>query len=304
MPRRHFHFLVRLLSSKHLSRRKVVPEQTIQPHQLARPALAHDPDTQCDASPAKSILLPPEILALIIDHLRDDQAALRACCLISKSWVPWARRYLFARVEFSLMRPFELWTKAFPRPDSSPAHHTRTLSIRKLHVATLPDSDVCRWIRAFHGIETLEVKTTKADTKPASLVLLHGLSPTLKSLHLSFTSLPLSGVFNFICSFPLLEDLSMTAITNDDTDGWDNPPTSPRFTGSLYLEIVRGLKPTVRRLCDLPGGLHFSKISTICHGDEDVESTTGLVSRCSDTLESLDVSHYYPSAFLLASVFS
>lgn len=95
----------------------------------------------------------------------------------------------------------------------------------------------------------------------------------------------------------------MTAISDDGTGGWDIPPTSPRLTGSLYLEIVRGIGPAVRRLCNLPGGLHFSKIATVCHCNEDVESTTGLVSRCSDTLESLDVSHYYPSAFLLVSVF-
>jgi len=88
----------------------------------------------------------------------------------------------------------------------------------------------------------------------------------------------------------------MTVIADDDTGGWDNPPTSPSLTGSLCLEIVSGFKPTTRRLFDLPGGLHFSKIATVCHSDEDVESTTGLVSRCSDTLESLDVSYYYPTS--------
>ena len=94
----------------------------------------------------------------------------------------------------------------------------------------------------------------------------------------------------------------MTAISDNGTGGEDIPPTSPSLTGSLYLEIVRGIKPVIRRLCNLPGGLHFSKIATVCHCNEDIESTTDLVSRCSDTLESLDVSHYYPSMSLLVPV--
>ena len=303
MLRRHFHSLVRLLGCEHpLSRRGAAPEQAVQHHQLERPAPAHNPNSRQDPSLAKSIPLPPEILALIIDHLRDDQAALKACCLISKLWTPWARRYLFARVEFSPTRPFGLWTRAFPEPDDSPAHHTRSLSIRRLDVTTLVDPVVYHYIRAFDSIEILEVKHRRTDANPLSLAPLHGLSPSLKSLHLSFTSLPLSEVFDLICSFPLLEDLSMTAISDNGTGGEDIPPTSPSLTGSLYLEIVRGIKPVIRRLCNLPGGLHFSKIATVCHCNEDIESTTDLVSRCSDTLESLDVSHYYPSMSLLVPV--
>ena len=40
--------------------------------------------------------LVPDIFDLIVDHLRDDRKTLKACCLVSKEWVPPARRHLFA----------------------------------------------------------------------------------------------------------------------------------------------------------------------------------------------------------------
>ena len=243
--------------------------------------------------------LPPEILGLIIDHLHDNQATLRVCCLVSKSWVPWVRGHLFVRIEFCTVdRPFQLWSKAFPEPDNSPAHHTRSLSIRRLHASTLEDSDASRGIRAFHRLETLDIRTMGLYDRHVSFVPFHGLSPALRSLTLSYTLTSLSRVFNLICSFPLLEDLSLTSVSEGDTDGWDTPLTSPIFTGSLHLEVAYGVWSTVRLLCGLPGGLHFSKVAVACHSDGDVKSTAGLVLRCSDTLQSLDICYHYPSALL------
>jgi len=72
--------------------------------------------------------LPPEILDLTVDHLHDEPIALKACCLVSKSWVPRTREHLFARVEFrGTELPVERWKKNFPDPSNSPVHHTRTL---------------------------------------------------------------------------------------------------------------------------------------------------------------------------------
>ena len=247
--------------------------------------------------------LPSEIIGLIIEHLHDSHAMLRACCLVSKSWVPWARGHLFARVEFCTAdRPIQLWSKAFPDPANSPAHHTRSLSIRRLNTSALEDSDVSRGVRAFRRLETLDVRTMWVGDHGVSFIPFRGLSPTLKSLSLSYTFTPLSEVFNLICSFPLLEDLSLTSVSGQDADGWNIPSTSPRLTGSLHMEVTYGIWSTVRLLCDLPGGLHFSKVAVTCHDDGDVKPTAGLVLRCSDTLQSLDISYHYPSAFLFPSM--
>ncbi|KAF9789198.1 hypothetical protein BJ322DRAFT_1000595, partial [Thelephora terrestris] len=45
--------------------------------------------------------LPPEILDLVTDNLSDEPSTLKACCLVSKSWVPRTRKHLFASVKFN-----------------------------------------------------------------------------------------------------------------------------------------------------------------------------------------------------------
>jgi hypothetical protein len=93
-------------------------------------------------------------------------------------------------------------------------------------------------------------------------------------------------VLDLICSFPLLEDLALDC-ADYGSDTWNNPSTSPKLTGSLDLSLFVGVRPTIRRLVGLPNGLRFTKITITVH--EDVGSITDLVSRCSDTLESLSI---------------
>ena len=132
-----------------------------------------------------------------------------------------------------------------------------------------------------------------------SLIQLHGFSPTLKSLRLGHTDIPLPEFFNLVCSFPLLEDLEFFILTPaSDTGGWDPPSTSPKLTGSLG--IGGEIQSIARRLCDLPGGLHFSEIR-LSYG-KDVTPAMDLVSRCSDTLESLAIDSHIAGTFALASV--
>jgi len=241
---------------------------------------------------------PPEILDLIVDQLHDELAALKACCVVSKSWVPRSRRHLFARVAFDAPESsVESWMETFPDPSNSPAHHTRSLSIRGLPAAVAAGTDGSSWVRAFQHVVTLNVDTREWDDSQVTFVPLHGLSPTLKSLRVTYSFIPLSEVFNLICSFSLLEDLALISLDpNGSDDGQNTSSTSPRLTGSLYLETSRGIRFVVRRLCNLPGGLHFSKVAVRCF-NEDAESTMDLVSRCSDTLESLKISYCIPSTF-------
>ena len=227
---------------------------------------------------------PPEIFDLIIEYLYDDPTALKACCLVSKSWVPRTRKCLFADIRFyggkSTIRS---WMDTFPDPSNSPAHHTRHLRIRE------PLPGEAAWILSFHYIEKLMVSAPDRGTSKTSLVLLHGLSPTLRSLHLVHSSLPPSEIFNLICSFPLLEDLAIRRKEgNSNSDGWVAPLTSPKFTGTLHL--IEDIHSTALLLLALPGGLHFTKI-VIQLSIGDAGSMTDLVSRCSDTLESLCVDY-------------
>jgi len=238
-----------------------------------------------------SCVLPPEILDLIVDHLHDEPTTLRTCCFVSRSWVPRTRRHLFADIEFGaiVQPPIELWKKAFPDPSNSPAHYTRNLSIYGVTVVTAANAGVGGWIPAFQNIVHLRLE--RLDR--ASLIPFYGLSPTIRSLHLTRCTVE---VFDLISSFPFLEDLALDDLhPESDADGWSAPVTSPKLTGTLDL-CMRDARPVARRLLDLPGGLHFSRINTT-FSDDDADSVADLVSRCSDTLEFLNILYWSPCAF-------
>ena len=143
----------------------------------------------------------PEILDLIIDHLHNERTTLKGCCTVSKSWVPRARKHLFARLAFGTFESrIESWMKAFPDPSNSPAHHARTLMIIGVHLATAASTNVGRWIQSFRSITHLHVDII-ADyddgDRLVSLVPFHGLSPSPRWLHLYLTSIPLNNVFAY-----------------------------------------------------------------------------------------------------------
>ena len=80
--------------------------------------------------------LPPEILNYIVDLLCEEPESLKRCCLVSKSWIPHTRRYLFAGIQFFSMETVESWRETFPDPSNSPAYYTRTLSFRRAEAVT------------------------------------------------------------------------------------------------------------------------------------------------------------------------
>ena len=194
--------------------------------------------------------------------------------------------------------------KAFPDPSNSPAHYTRTLSIRGLQFVAAVGTDVGRWVRAFRSVVHLLVATLSwgeswGDDYRVSLVPFHGLSPTITSLHLHSVSVPPSEIFSLLCSFPLLENFASFAFGGvDEADEWTSPLTSPRLTGTLELcSMVEGIGPTTRQLLDLPNGLRFTKIAVLCFSVADFESTTELVLGCSDSLESLNITGHLQGVF-------
>ena len=236
-----------------------------------------------------SSTLPEEILDLIVDHLRNDRTALKACCLVSQPWVPRTRRHLFARVEFDVIKQssFESWMKTFPDPSTSPARHARTLMISGSALITITSPDASAWLRSFHLVEQLVVDTARHRDGKISLVQLCGLSSNLRSLGVTYSIVPPSEVFGLICSFPLLEDLYLSSYgPTRDADGWDAPLALPKFTG---LRLYGHIPAVTRRLLDIRGGLCISRLTVTCHVAEDFESVINLASGCSETLEFLRI---------------
>lgn len=245
--------------------------------------------------------LPPEIFDLVIDHLHGNTAALRACSFVSKSWVPRAQRCLFAYIKFANESSLESWMRTFPDPSNSPAHHVRTLSIRGIEVFARVNADACVWLCSFNNVETLFANPTVWDTtRVITLAPLHRLSPTLKSLHLFRSSIPLPDILDLICSFPLLEDLLVGSIgIETDAHNWGLPQTSPKLTGSLHLTGQNRLLS--RKLVGLPDGIHLSKILVRC-SIEDAALAMELVKTCYDTLEYLTIEFYPLGVFSSNSV--
>ena len=161
-------------------------------------------------------------------------------------------------------------------------------------VVSAVDAEEGGWIRAFTNVVRFKVvwrATTREHRRPNPLLPFRNFSPALKSLSVIPGTLSSLQVFNFVCSFPLLEDLT---VLNDGSDGIDEedqdtfqPSTSPVFTGTL--EVCQGLEYATRRLLDLPNGLHFREIVCELFLEEDVQYAMALVERCSGTLEHLNI---------------
>ena len=243
----------------------------------------------------------PEILDPIVDLLHTDSKTLKECCLVFKSWIPRARRHLFANIILYLDEHLESWKKTFPDPSTSPAHYTKNLTIGCLHIVTAADAEPGGYITGFSRATHLEVDNHSiiSESQLATfLVPFHGFSPSLKSLYVDFTSLPSSQIFDLILSFPLLENLKVIAyyplpsIAHNNPTGLPaliQPSSPPKFTGSLELSMRKGTEPPARRLCSLPSGIHFRRLTTTWNLWRDISMTMALVEGCSHTLESINL---------------
>jgi len=244
--------------------------------------------------------LPPEILDYIVDILHAEPETLKECCLVSKSWVPRTRKYLFATIEFNSESHLESWMKTFPDPSDSPAFHTNSLAISCTQVIRTAGG----WIQTFPRITNLQlsgiINQRPRDPK-APLVPFYKFSPTLKSLYMHCITLPYPELFTLVCSSPLLEDLTLTghemlSWSGDDPRGVVTS-ASPLLTGSLKLTIPGGMEYTARQLLNLPNGLHFRTLKFSWTREDDLRWIMELVVGCSESLEYLDLT--LPGAFLL-----
>ena len=238
--------------------------------------------------------LPQDLLDIIADLLHDADDTLKSFCLVSKSWIPHARRHIFAEVVFRTAKDLKSWKSLFQNPLTSPAYYTRTLTINFCPVAMAGPKEG-RWILTFSRVVRFQIGTRY---EPATFLFpFRGFSPVLKSLHLVFTALTSLHVFNFICSFPLLESVSvgMTGNVFDTSGGFERKSAIARssssllFTGTLKLSLEMGMGSIASRLLSLPKGPHFRELRMSWYFPEDALSTAALVEKCSPTLEYLRI---------------
>ena len=242
--------------------------------------------------------LPAELLDHVVDFLYGSRNSLESCCLVSKSWIPRARKHLFADLVFTA-KGLQRWKTTFPNPSTSPARYIKDLLITCPLEVVAADGKEGGWITAFTRVVRFELDAFEVDVdQPGSyLTPFHGFSPALKSLHLTFYSVPSPQVFDLICSFPLLDDLTVASYhgwigrdeTPDDQTTAIQSLTSPSFNGSLELDLWTGTDFMASGLLSLPGGLHFRRLHLELDKEIDASPITALVEGCRFTLGSLEV---------------
>ena len=158
--------------------------------------------------------LPEELLDLIVDLLHDERRTLRKCCLVSKSWIPRARKHLFANIELYGAKALQSWKTAFPDPSTSPACYVRILIAVCLPEIVTAGAEEGGCISTFTNVLDFGMVAPETDPgeSPISLLPFYGFSPGLKTLCLAFPVVPPPQLFNLICSFPLLDDLRSLSV--------------------------------------------------------------------------------------------
>lgn len=246
--------------------------------------------------------VPAELQDHVVDHLHDSEDALKRCCLVSKSWVPRARKHLFADITLRTAGDLQSWKRTFADPSASPARYTKALLVGHPQAVTAADAEEGGWISTFSRVVHFHVEIHGAHDHQC-LVPFHGFSTALKSLTVLFSTFPPSRVFDLIRSFPLLEDLTVAAygghpniadIADDDLDEQlveIQSSSPPAFTGSLELSMDHGMEDIVVRLLLLPNGLRFQKLSLGWEHEDGISLARELIERCGSTLESLSISN-------------
>ena len=157
--------------------------------------------------------LPPELIASIVDHLHGDAVTLKACTLVSHTFLPIAQAHIFESIELRL--PFNENTKPMRRALIPALSHTRKLSISHSNTLIMPSTldKIFDHFKAFRNVRQLVIQLDTFDFVDCNLRstsrYFSQFQPTLRSLDLTTSARNPKDVIAFITFFPSLEELSL-----------------------------------------------------------------------------------------------
>ena len=207
-----------------------------------------------------------------------------------QSLIARTRSHLFKYVSFCEPSKLKAWEGCFPDPKKTPAIFTTHLAF------CCQPSAIPSWIRStFINVVMLGVGALAEtwDNQDAFAPFHNLLPPHVKSLSVGWRGRYMGSqeVFDFICSFPSLEDLDFAGGIEDldisrgsglvGTAG--GPLPLPKLTGTISLTPLKG--ELIRQFLELSGDLHFRKIVFSLVDSDICGSPNELVERCSGTLE-------------------
>jgi len=278
--------------AKRSTSRERQTRKVTQPPPIAPTTYSKTSTTKCPTSVKTRIVVIPRIPQDIVDEILDRLAAnssfrtLRACTLVSKSWVFPCRRHLFHTALFTA-RNIQRWFRLFPVPEESPAHHVRELGI---------------WIAGQDWVPERFFEYTPCFTNAETVRLLgYGGVPPLRVPSLwkfpqSVTSLVVnSGVVtpvqirDIIAQLRNLDDLSLSgSLIRVDERALVGIGTvlTGGFGGKLLLRDECADEGIMNMLLEIPTGLHFTEVNIRCTGER-LPSSVKLAAVCGRTLVKL-----------------
>jgi len=247
--------------------------------------------------------LPPELIALIVDHLHGDTAALKACSLVSHTFLPLAQAHIFENIElrFRSKGNIQSMRAIFPPDPCGVLSHVRKLSISysSLSITPLILDKILDHFLAFRKIREFQADLDTfhfADRNRASTSRYFShFQFTLRSLDLMTIDGDPKDVITFITFFPLLEELSLTfykalpGVTQDLRVGVLDPNLLIPLRGTLR---IRATPPDGRFITEL------AKVRVLYHtlefgGSALLPGTrvSELIVACAPTLRIIQISH-------------
>ena len=248
-----------------------------------------------------AVITPQDIIDEILDHLAADSdfESLRACVLVSRSWVPSCRRHLFHTLDLTWGK-MDRWLYAFPVPEESPAYHFRALRITISGINWFPDKFFehaprfmnVRKLSFFGGERCLGSRLPSRWKLPESVTSL-----TIEASN----GVGLVEIWDIMARLPNLDDLSLWGFfVPADRCALRGIGTvlRGRFGGELVLGTVYANYECTNLLLEMLAGLPFIKVEINC-AREYIPSVIRLVEACSKTIVklSLDVRYggkYHP----------
>jgi len=244
---------------------------------------------------------PQDIIDEILDHLAADSdfQSLRACVLVSRSWVPSCRRHLFHTADLTRGK-MEIWLYAFPVPEESPAHHFRALRLTITGINWFPDK-FFEHAPLFTNVRKLYL-FGREDCLESRLPSLWRLPEYVTSLTIQapFGGVSLVGIWDIMARLPNLNDLSLWGgVIPADRNALLGIGTVPRgrFGGELVLrDVYSKRRDATIILFKILTGSPFSKVGIDC-AREHIPRVIRLVEACSETIVKLSLNVFFSGKY-------
>jgi len=239
--------------------------------------------------------IPHDIINEILDHLASDSdlQSLRACTLVSKSWVQLCQRHLFHTALFTPANAYK-WLKTFPSQEESPARHVRDLCLQIGEPARIPEkffecipwfTDVDRMSLLGYGGAPLGYGRFSPLWEP----LFWKLPRSVTSLTIRTGAVTLLQVRDIMAQLPNLDDLVISGLGEMDRRTLPGIGTAlkGRFCGRLMLRDACVVEDVINMLLEIPSGLRFAELEIHCTRSCLPSSAIRLAEACGKTLVKL-----------------